>query len=67
MEKSIILFLSIKKENIFLRKNRSISLLPIFSKVFERIIHSSLFKHFISNKRFTPSQSNLLPGDSFIT
>ena len=26
-----------------------------------------MFKHFISNKLFTPSQSNLLPGDSFIT
>ena len=43
-----------------------ISLLPIFGKVFERVIYNSLFSHFLSNKLFTPSQSGFLPGDSSI-
>ena len=56
-----------KKANVFpvhtneeknlLKNYRPISLLPIFSKVSERIIYNSLFNHFISSKLFTPSQS----------
>ena len=56
-----------KKENKNLVKNyRPTSLLPIFGKIFERIIYNSLFNYFISNKLFTPSQSNFLLGDSCI-
>ena len=56
-----------KKEDKNLLKNyRPISLLPIFSKIFERIIYNSLFNHFQSSKRFTSSQSGFLPGDSCI-
>ena len=56
-----------KKEDKTLVKNyRLISLLPIFSKIFERVIYSSIFNYFISNKLFTPSQSGFLPGDSCI-
>ena len=56
-----------KKDNKSLVKNyRPISLLPIFGKIFERVIYNSLFNYFISNKLFTPSQSGFLPGDSCI-
>ena len=56
-----------KKENKCLVKNyRPISLLPIFAKVFERVIYNSLFNYFLHNKLFTPSQSGFLPGDSCI-
>ena len=56
-----------KKEDKTLVKNyRPISLLPIFSKIFERVIYNSIFNYFISNKLFTPSQSGFLPGDSCI-
>ena len=56
-----------KKEDKTLIKNyRPISLLPIFGKIFERVIYNSLFNHFLSNKLFTPSQSGFLPGDSSI-
>ena len=54
-----------KKEGKTLIKNyRPISLLPIFGKMFERVIHNSLFNYFLSNKLFTSSQPGLLPGDS---
>ena len=46
---------------------QSISLLPIFSKIFERVIYNSIFNYFISNKLFTPSQSVFLPVGWCIT
>ena len=46
-----------------LRNSPPISLLPVFSKTFERVIYNSLFKHFVGNKLFTPSQSGFLSGD----
>ena len=53
-----------KKEGKTLINNyRSISLLPILGKIFERVIYNSLFKYFLSNKLFTHSQSGLLLGD----
>ena len=56
-----------KKDDKSIVKNyRPISLLPIFGKIFERVICNSLFNYFISNKRFTPSQSGFLPRDSCI-
>ena len=56
-----------RKEDKTLVKNyRPISLLPIFSKIFERVIYNSIFNYFISNKLFTSSQSGFLPGDSCI-
>ena len=52
-----------KKSNVFpihkrdsknlIKNYRPISLLPIFSKVFERLIFNSLFKYFIQNNLFT--------------
>ena len=56
-----------KKEYKKLLKNYSpISLLHIFSKIFERVIYISQFNHFQSNKLFTSSQLGFLPGDSCI-
>ena len=45
---------------------RPISLLPIFGKMFEKVIYDSLFNYFQSNRFFTPSQSGFLPGNSCI-
>ena len=56
-----------KKEDKMLVKNyRPLGLLPIFGKMFERVIYNSLFNYFQSNRLFTPSQSGFLPGDSCI-
>ena len=59
---------TLKKESKNLIKNyRPISLLPVFSKVFERIIFNSLFNYFLENKLFTEYQSGFLSGDSCIS
>ena len=55
-----------KYEKNFLKNYRPFSLLPISSKIFEKVIYNSLFNHFVSNNLFTPSQSDFLPGDSCI-
>ena len=56
-----------KKESKDLIKNcRPISLLPVFSKAFERIIFNSLFNYFLENKLFTECQSGFLLGGSCI-
>ena len=57
-----------KKENKNLIKNyRPISLLPIFSKIYERLIFNSIFSYFITNNLFTKSQSGFYSGDSCIS
>ena len=57
-----------KKESKNLIKNyRPISILSVFSKVFERIIFNSFFNYFLENKLFTECQSGFLPGDSCIS
>ena len=43
-----------------------ISVLPIFGKMFERVIYNSLYSYFQRNRLFTPSLSGSLPGDSCI-
>ena len=42
------------------------SLLPISSTIFERLIYNSLFEFFIAKKLISSNQSGLKPGDSCI-
>ena len=57
-----------KKESKSLIENyRSASLLPIFSKVFERLVFNTLFSFFLQNKLFTPCQSSFIPGYSCVS
>ena len=54
-----------KKESKQLVKNyRPISLLPIFAKMFEKIIFKHLYNHLIQNELITSNQSGFRPGDS---
>ena len=56
-----------KEENNVVKNYRPISLLPIFTKVFERLLFNSLFAHFYDNDLFTKCQSGFMPGDSYIS
>ena len=56
-----------KKEPKNLTKNyRPISLLPIFSKILERLIFNSMFNFFRQNNLFAKCQSGFIPGDSSV-
>ena len=55
-----------KEDKNLIKNNFRVSLLPIFSKIYERVIDNALFIYFKDNKLFTPSQSGFLPGDSCI-
>ena len=55
-----------KKESKNLVKNyRPISLLPIFGKIFEKVIYNSLFKYFLENNVLSDKQSGFRAGDSY--
>ena len=57
-----------KKESKNLPKNyRAINLLPIFGKIYQKIIFKELFNHFHQNRLSTKRQSGFLPGDSCIS
>ena len=45
---------------------RPISLLPILSKVMEKLIFDSLYEHLTFHEMLNPSQSGFHPGDSTI-
>ena len=49
---------------ILIKNYRPISLLPIFSKIFERLTYNSLYNYFVQNKLFTECQSGVMPSDS---
>jgi hypothetical protein len=45
---------------------RPISLLPIFGKIFEKIMYDSMYSFFRTNKLINKNQSGFIPGDSTI-
>ena len=54
-----------KKDSKQVVKNyRPISLLPLFAKIFERILFSNMYNHFITNDLITSNQSGFRPNDS---
>ena len=56
-----------KKGEIDLIKSYcQVSLLPIFGKIFERLIFNSLFKYTDENELLNPSQSGFCPFDSCV-
>ena len=56
-----------KDSKNFIRNYRPISLLPIFSKVFERLTYNSLYSYFVQNKSFTEVQSGFMLGYSCVS
>ena len=56
-----------KKNEKNLKGNyRPISLLPIFGKIFEKLICDSLYSHLVSHELLNPNQSGFRPGDSTV-
>ena len=53
-----------KKDKQTVSNYRPISLLPIFAKVFERIIYKNLYNFLVTNNLITKNQSGFIPGDS---
>ena len=53
-----------KKDSRVCKTNyRPILLLPVFGKLFEKIIYDSIYSHLWRNKLLTPHQSDFQPGD----
>ena len=56
-----------KKESRQSKKNyRLISLLPIFGKIFEKLIFDAIYLHLCENDLLTVNQSGFRPGDSTV-
>ena len=58
----------VHKKNSRQSKNnyRPISLLPIFGKIFEKLLFDTIYKHLCDHSLITPNQSGFRPGDSTI-
>ena len=53
-----------KYEKNLVKNYRPISLLPVCSKIFERLIFNSIYNYITINKLLSPLQSGFKPGDS---
>ena len=53
-----------KKDKQTVSNYRPISLLPLFAKIFERIVFKNLYNYLKSNNLITKNQSGFTPGDS---
>ena len=55
-----------RNDNEHLNNYQSISLLPVWSKIFEQLIFNEMFGFFIKNDLISQHQSGFKPGDSCI-
>ena len=55
-----------KNDKQILSIYRPVSLLPVCSKIFERLIYNSIYKHITDNNLLSPSQSDFRTGGSCI-
>ena len=55
-----------KANKQFIANYRPISLLPIFAKIFEKLIYNSLFEYFHTNNFLSANQSGFRTGDSCV-
>ena len=53
-----------KKDKQTVTNYRPISLLPIFAKMFERLVFKNMYNYFKQNNLITKNQSGFTPGDS---
>ena len=55
-----------KRNTRSLENYRPISLLPVCSKIFERLIYNEMFTFFTKNNLISPNLSGFSPGDSCV-
>ena len=55
-----------KRDHQCVKSYRLVVLLPVFSKIFQRLIYSSMFTHFLDNNLISSNQTVFKPGDSCI-
>ena len=55
-----------EKEKNVKSNYRPISLLPIFGKMFEKLVYDSLYSHLVFCNLLNPNQSGFRPGDSTV-
>ena len=65
-EKANIVPIHKENDKQSLANYRPISLLPIFGKIFERLLYNEMFNFFITNHVLPTNQSGFKPGDSCI-
>ena len=53
---------AMKKDKQTVSNYRPISLLPLFAKIFERIIYKNLYNFLVTNNLITKNQSGFTPG-----
>ena len=59
-----MLYLFIKNDKQLINNYRPVSLLPIFGKIFERIIFDNIYRYLDEHKLLNPNQSGFRPKDS---
>ena len=64
--KDPISFLYIKNDKPLVNNYRPISLLPIFGKIFEKIIFNKIYNFLLEEKLLNPNQSGFRPSNSCI-
>ena len=65
-KKANVVPLYMKGDHQCVKNYRPVSLLPMFSKIFERLIYNAMFKHFLDNNFLSSNQSAFKPGVSCI-
>ena len=66
MEMANVVSVYKKNDRQNIKNYRPVSLLPIFGKIFERIIYNEMYPFFIQNELISPNQTGFKQGDSCI-
>ena len=53
-----------KGNHQYVKNYKPVSLLSVFSKIFEKLIYNAMFKHFLDKNLIFSNQSGFKPGDS---
>ena len=61
--RNLMLYLYIKNDKQFINNYRPVPLLPIFGKIFERIIFGNIYRNIDEHNLLNPNQSGFRPKD----